>query len=265
MAAKHTSIIFPHSTLTVLSNDHVPSPQEIQQLRQEVQENLMAIESTRGGGDHGYLALSMNPANYLLVSNNTPFTILAHPGAAPVHAAGATQFQNLEMNWQFQANCQEYKIYCRVKHLVETQILKAVPKQFTESLEDINYGYNNVTILQLMMHLQTKYGTVTQTALKANFAELDQAWATKLKISTLFNAHNKIKQFAQLHIPIANETLLIKAITAMCNTGLFECYLKNFDLHPTAKQTYAQFKIDMENADKLYQTKLTTANRISQC
>jgi len=59
MAADHTSIIFPHSTLTVLPNDRSPTPQDIQALRREVQENLMAIETPRGGGDHGFLAVCL--------------------------------------------------------------------------------------------------------------------------------------------------------------------------------------------------------------
>jgi len=56
------------------------------------------------------------------------------------------------------------------------------------------------------MHLNTKYSTVIQTALEANFVKLDQPGALNLrKISTLFNVQNKVKQFAQPHIPIANE------------------------------------------------------------
>jgi len=260
MTADHTSIIFPHSTLTVLPNHRSPTPQDIQALRREVQENLMAIETPRGGGDHGFLALSVTPAEYLIISNNILFIAPAHPGLAPVHAAGATQFQITETNRQFQANCQEYELYQKVKLLVKTQILKAVPKQFTEALEDLNYGYNNVTILQLMTHLNTKYGKVTRTALEANFAELDRVWDTELEISTYFNAQRKIQQFAQPHNPITNDTLLMKAIAAIRNTGLFERHLETFDLRPTAEQTYDQFKTDFEEADKLYRIKLTTTN-----
>jgi len=120
MTTDNTSIMFCHPTLTALPSDQDPKPQDIHTLKKEVHANLKGIHSTWGGGMLGHLALMLTPAEYLQVSNNIPFIAPVHTGNAPVHAAGATQFQINKTNCQYQANLQEFDIYHKVQILVKT-------------------------------------------------------------------------------------------------------------------------------------------------
>ena len=96
---------FPHPTLTPIHGK--PNRVSIDRLIQEIYANAIAIESTRGGGDYGHLALVMTPAAYLTLPNAVAFQEPAHPGPAPVHPAGATAAQITEGNRVYNAAKEE--------------------------------------------------------------------------------------------------------------------------------------------------------------
>jgi len=256
-------VFLRHETLTKLPNDREPRPQDIQTLKKEVCENLKGIYTARGGGAHGHLALVMTDADYRAISiNNVPFEIPIHPGDSPQHAPNATEFEMQETYQKFDAEIRDFHLYWKVQLIIKIQILEAVPNQFTEILEDVEDGYSNVTIMQLMNHLISTYGTITLWDLAENLNELDREWDPDTGIMTLFRTQRKVQQFALLgNDPISDMTLLIKAIRAVRNTGLFETEFFTFDRRPLVEQTYTNFKTDFLLADQRRRAKrATTAN-----
>jgi len=256
-------VFLRHETLTKLPNDREPRPQDIQTLKKEVCENLKGIYTARGGGAHGHLALVMTDADYRAISiNNVPFEIPIHPGDSPQHAPNATEFEMQETYQKFDAEIRDFHLYWKVQLIIKIQILEAVPKRFTEILDDMEEGYSNVTIMQLMNHLISTYGTITLWDLAENLNELDREWDPDTGIMTLFRTQRKVQQFALLgNDPISDMTLLIKAIRAVRNTGLFETEFFTFDRRPLAEQTYTNFKTDFLLADQRRRAKrATTAN-----
>jgi len=83
-----------------------------------------------------------------------------------------------------------------VQVLIKKQILQAVPKCFTEILEDLEVGYTKITIQKLITHLVENYGTISKMALEANFKELDCNWDINTGIATLISTQRKIQQVA---------------------------------------------------------------------
>jgi len=247
------------TTLTAWAQDQDPRPQDVRLLKQEIRTNLLGVTTSHGGGVLGHVAIMMTPAEYLLISNNIPFPAPAHPGHAPVYGANASQYIIQEAIRQYNLRMAEFNMYHKVQKLIKKQILEAVPKRFTETLEHHEYAYDNVTAYALINHLATTYGKVTRAALETNLRELDNEWSPDTRFSTLISHQRKIQQFAADNDPISDNTLLMKGLAAVRQTGLFTTDMDLFDRRPAAEQTYHNFKEAFTVADTLYNTKITTA------
>ncbi len=253
-----TTINFRHKSLTALPWDSKPQAPGIKQLCREVHSNLKSVTSTQGGGAHRHTALMMSAADYLQIAG-VAFIVPIHPGAAPIHAAGARQAHAiLETNRKFQAAILEFNLYLNVQLLVKNQILEAVPNRYLEILEDNDEEYDNVTIEQMMSHLITTYGSVSNSDLAENAKELDCEWDTNTELITIFSNYHKIQLFAADDDPISDKTLLGKASTAIRNAGILNMDLDTFHKRPKAEQTYDNFKKDLLLAYKIYKKNLTS-------
>jgi len=104
----------------------------------------------------------MTNAEYLLVSDGEPFEVPYHPGDKPIHAPTAKAHTIKEVNCKYDADLQDCNLYHNVQVLIKKQILQAVPKCFTEILEDLEVGYTKITIQKLMTHLVENYGTISE-------------------------------------------------------------------------------------------------------
>ncbi len=255
---KPTTIILQHMNLTEWPNDRDPSLQDILTLKKEVRENLENIRTTRGGGLHGYTALMMTNAEYLLVSDGEPFDVPEHPGNEPIHAPGAQAHTIKETNRKYDADLRECNQYHNVQVLIKKQILQAVPKRFTALLEDLEVGYTKVTIRKLMNHLISTYGTISETALEANFKELDRDWDAQTGFATLIATQRKIQQVAANINPITDRTLLLKALAAVTKTGIFQSDIEIWKRRPQAERTYANFQKAFLLADQIKREEITT-------
>ncbi len=254
-----TTINFRHKSLTALPKDSKPEAPDIKRLRKEVRNNLKSVYSTRGGGANGHTALMMSAADYLQLAG-VAFTAPVHPGAAPIHAAGARQAHTiLETNQKVQAAIQEFTLYLNMQLLIKNQILEAVPNRYLEILEDNEEEYNNVTIEQMMRHLITTYGSISNADLADNLKELDRDWSTDTELLTIFSHYRKVQLFAADDDPISDKTLLGKATTAIRNAGILNTDLDTFHKWPKVEQTYENFKTDLLVAYKIHKKNLTSA------
>ena len=255
---KPNSIILQQKNLTEWANDRDPTLQDILTLKKEVRENLENIRTTRGGGLNGHTALMMTNAAYLLISDGEPFEVPEHPGDEPIHAPTAKAHTIKEVNRKYDADLRDCNLYHNVQVLIKKQILQAVPKRFTEILEDLEVGYTKITIRKLMTHLIDNYGTISETALEANFKELDRDWDVNTGIATLISNQRKIQQVAATSNPITDKTLLMKALAAVSKTGLFQNDVETWKRRPQEERTYANFQKAFLLADKIKREDLTT-------
>jgi len=161
---------------------------------------------------------------------------------------------------KFQAAILEFNLYLNLQLLVKNQILEAVPNCYLlEILEDNDEDYDNMTIEQMMSHLITTYGSISNSDLAENAKELDCEWDTNTELITIFSNYCKIQLFAANNDPISDKTLLRKANTAIHNARILNMCLNTFHKWPKAEQTYDNFKTDLLMAYKIYKNNLTSA------
>ncbi|KAG7348799.1 hypothetical protein IV203_011396 [Nitzschia inconspicua] len=108
------------------------------------------------------------------------------------------------------------------------QILTAVEPIFYHEPQDKEFGFADVTPLQLLNHLTTRYGKITQQDLKENREELRAPWNPNEDMTTVWNRiHDCIQFAAGTYDPISYDTAI-----------------------PTSEQTYDNFEHYFEIANE---------------
>ena len=159
---------YPHPELTPIEPGVKPDFAALKVIHQELNANAMSIPSTRGGGNHGHLAVTLATADFDAIAGTVPWANPAHPGAAPVHANGATAAQITETNRAYKANLSEYALYSTVIATLKKQLIAAIPETYIKTKKDDLIGYANITLYGLLEHLDTTYGVVTSDDLQDN-------------------------------------------------------------------------------------------------
>jgi hypothetical protein len=133
--------------LSVVATDvQPPTYQSIQTLQLELNENAASVHSTRGGGLHGHLALTIAPAVYVAHAN-VAFIEPVAP-ANPIFPAGATQAQIAEGTRQHQKNIRIFSQYHDTDKALCRMLTEACPATYLEALRDPIYGYGATTTLE---------------------------------------------------------------------------------------------------------------------
>ena len=164
---------FPVKTLTPIATSLTkPTYASLQIAQLQLNGNATSIASDSGDGILGHLQLTIKPAAYQAASQgNVPFIAPVNPGAAPVHANGATGAQIAETNRQWKEDRTIFRLYHEVDKALRNQVIDAVHPHYIRALHDNLLGYGSLTCLQLLDHLWTNYGTITQDELDQNVVE----------------------------------------------------------------------------------------------
>jgi hypothetical protein len=248
---------FPHESLTPLAAEQ-PTHATLKLLHKELNANAISIPSLRGNGILGHLAITI-PANaYIVASGGVEFVPPAHPGAQPVHPAQPTQHQITEINRQFAADLKEFHTFTSVAANLKKQIIQAVPATYINELSDETLGFANVTVLNLLQHLDTNYGTITADDLSINLKHLHREWTGAQPLEDLWQQIRLCRVFAADIDPISEATAIRAALDNLENTGLFTDAIKDWRKRPDLEHTLANFKADFTKADTERKRHLTS-------
>jgi len=253
-----TILTFTHPELTKIIGK--PTNKSLKLLKKELYANAMSIPSTRGGGAHGHLGLVLSAADYLAIAGQA-FDLPAHPGAAPAHPVGATAAQISENVRIYNATLDELKVATAVRNELKQQIVTAVDRLFLTELEDETYGFANVTIPQLITHLETTYGLLTRTELEANRASISTAWNVDDPIEQLWLNLREIQRLATAGGEALTDNTVMELTYLMFEkTGVFTTACDNWRIKPAAEKTMANFKTHF-NEENLERIRKLTASQ----
>jgi hypothetical protein len=249
---------FPITTITPIANIlHRPSYASLRIAQTELNSNAASVHSNLGGGEHGHLVLTIPTAEYLILTEDTPFNIPENPPAQPIHPAGATISVITEANRQHLEAKQIFKTYHAVDQALRKQVLAAVPDVYTRALKHATTGYGNITSLQLLTHLWTNYGTITQLELDENQLRMQRPWNPPTPVEALFNQLTEGIAFAAAGDEALSNTQVIRiGYNLISKTGLFELPCHEWRQKSAATKTMNAFQTHFRDAD---QDRLSTA------
>ena len=120
---------FPLPTLSRITG--TPTYEGLKTLNEELNANAASIVTTRGGGAHGYLALTVSTTVYATLSN-TPFEPPILPN--PVIPDGLTGPQIAEANRKYDAQTTEFHSYVNLQNALKKQLVGAIEPLFLQAI-----------------------------------------------------------------------------------------------------------------------------------
>ena len=247
---------FPHPELTPIRGR--PTNPTISLLRKEVYANCRAVPSLYGGGEHGHLGTIMPAAPYIALTGHA-FTLPNAPGPAPVHLAGATNFEINETIRLYNVAVVDIRTAHSVRAAIKAQILKAVENTYLTVLQDATFGFSDVTPTTMLEHLYTTYGTLTHDDLEANRKKLSEPWNVDNPIEDLWAAVEEIKRIAAgAQEPLSEAVCMGMLFTMLEGLGVLTWACDTWSRKPAADKTWANFQAHFSAEDKERLRKLTS-------
>jgi hypothetical protein len=224
---------FPHPTLTPIAGK--PTSAAIKLLTRELYANARSVHSTRG---------VCMPAVAYLARAGKAFDVPEHPGPQPVHGPNATSAQITASNRQYDHDLREFETYNAINEALRKQLLEAVAAPYYDVLEDDTFGYADVTIVVILLHLNTEYGVITRTDLEINRNSLHTAWNPDEEFANLWTRIKTIRCIATDGGDAISETATMElTIEALRQAGAYSHAIQTWDDKANADQTWANFKL----------------------
>jgi uncharacterized phage-associated protein len=190
-----------------------------------------------------------------------PFVLPAHPGVSPNHAVGASAATIAETIRRFNQTLATRTLYYRVATELKSQILAAVDNTYLRELENVDFGFADVTPQAMLAHLKTTYGTLTPEALESNRTELSTPWNPDDPLENLWKRIVEIQRVATAGAaPITDVSAITLTLAMFEKSGLLSTTTQAWRVKPVAQWTWATFKTDftLANTERVRQT--TAAN-----
>lgn len=236
-----------------------PTHTTLRVLIRELAANARSVVTTQWGGAHGHLGLVLDDATYQARAGH-PFVPLVHPGPAAVHAAGATGPQITENNRAYDMQLRHYDVEQAVRGRLRQQLINAVESLYLRHLHDPLVGLSETSVVDILHHLTTRYGHITDTEVAANRASLLTAWTPTQPIENLWNRHNEIREFAEAaDLPIRDREIIADTLVLLRATRLFTLGIDAWERKDAVDQTYEAFINHFQRENERRLTNLTVA------
>lgn len=267
MATTTTATSVPDTfPFPIISKMHAPGEEpdyaRLQEAFMNLNANAASVNSNAGDGRLGLIHLTIGDAEYQIISTaGVPFVPPPNPGANPVIPANSTSAAIAEIRRQFTEASRIYRVYVNTDAALKKQVIAAVDDEFISVLKNDLYGYALITTRQLITHLKTTYGTISQTEIDHAADRLKSPWTIDTPIETLFRQFDKNNAIMMA----GNQGLTVEQVVAaayklVAATGHFESGCRDWRKKSEAQKTWAAFKVHFKEAEKDRKLEATTGS-----
>ena len=250
---------FPHESFDPVPKQ--PTFKDIHRLRQQVMTNAGSITTTLGGGQHGYIGMFMDNAEYTAISNGgEQFNIPEHPGEQGNAPAGLTAPQIANRNHTYDQRVKTFREYEAVANAIRKLMIKAIPSILINELSDDVHGFAQVQPSEILDYLVLNYGTPTQNDIEKNRDALNNKWNPDDGIHALWDHVRSVAQFADsAGEPITNAVKMRLTLKVLETSGVMDAPCADWIKKAEADKTWNNFRIHFNRAEKERLRKLTAA------
>lgn len=221
-----------------------PTSQDIDLLEDELIAIASSFPTSLGGGLFGHAGLLKTAAEYDQLAPGTPFVVPPNPGTYPAGVIPAAQRGQREA--EHKELIKEFEKCTGASKGLKDLIMQAIDEDFLLELKVPGIAYLNVTPLQMLTHLRTRYGNIDYVDITALMAECDAPWDPTEVPTKHFNRVEKARrQLARANIQIDQRAMLAKALKSFKDAGDFDAPIREWEARPAATQTYDNLKIVM--------------------
>ena len=128
--------------------------------------------------------------------------------------------------------------------------MAAIDETFYNVLEDDDEGYADLALIDLLDHLDDRYGEITPDDLYKNEIQMSAQWSPTQPLEDLLKQVRKAQAFARHHDPISDLKALRSLTTNLEKSGVFTEALREWRKRPTIEKTMANFHTHFDSANK---------------
>ena len=240
--------LFPHPVIP--RQIGAPTYETINDVHTKLKANASSVPTTLGGGAHGHLGLMLGPATYLAITGHD-YVIPANPGAQPVVPPGTTRHATDTLVRAHATDLRTYQESTRTDQALKQLILDAFDDKYLRGLRNRHTAYSAHTALQLIQHLYTNYGVITQLDLNENENRMKAPYDPAQPIEILFDQIETAMEYADsAGAPYTDTQTVTTAYLLIFRTGLYKDACKEWNRRPLAEKTWQNFKTDFTAAHR---------------
>ena len=244
------TVVFPLDKLDPLPTDRTPKAIEIRHLKRQLLQQTAAIPSEYGGGRHGHIGLILQAAEYaaLVPAGTDAFNLPNRPALPNFHGAAAIVATTEHTYYN---RIEQWRLTTTVERQIKRQIVEACPPFILQALEDPMHGLGLRTSRELLHHLETTYGTITDDDLAENLKGCEEAWDPNEPTDTVFIKLREARAFATAGQDNISDAAAIRlALLAFEKSGVFAEAIKDWRKLPIGSRTWANMPAHFAAANK---------------
>jgi hypothetical protein len=184
---------FKTTTLTKIEGE--PTYIEMDNIRDELYRNAMAIKSCFGGGKLGHLGMIMQPVLYTIEAGEA-WSVAQSSGTYPTFEPGATEHEKKAKMATFIVVEKAIKVEDVMQNLLRNQVLEAVDPEYYMELEHSIFQYDQVSVMELLTHLFKNYAKIGDQLLENNKELYAEAPDLSKPIDVYFRKQEKCQKLS---------------------------------------------------------------------
>ena len=149
---------FQYPMITTIRGE--PTYETIRDLQQKLLANTASVPTNMGGGQHGYLSLTLKPEVYFNLTGNI-FTPPTNPGPMPNIVLGMDEAQSAMLEKQHKVLKHMFNEYTSMSNALKQLIVGAIKNTYIRILQHFIVGFLTVTPLIFLLYLYDTYGDIT--------------------------------------------------------------------------------------------------------
>ena len=237
---------FPLPTLTRIVGQ--PTYEQVKELNEELNGNAASIVTTRGGGAHGHLAITVSPTTYATLS---PTAFVAPTMPDPVNPAGLTGPQIANANRIYEEQKAEFHSYVNLQNALKKQLIAAVEPLFFQTIRQPYVGFANRTIRDMLRHLYATYADITADDLDENDKKMREPWDPNGPFEGLIKQIKDAVELAEhAGVPYSQEQIVNTAYNLIERAGVVDLDCRKWRDRPAAQRTWSEFQVFFQKAHK---------------
>ena len=240
---------FPHPSLPKITGR--PTFSSINALRKLQKANAAEVNSTLGGGAHGYLGMIISDAAYARAAPGTPYIHPIYPGPYPTLVAGETAAQITARATRHKEELRLFQESNAMQTACKKQIVDAIEEDYIIGMKDaITNGYN-IPVRNMYDWLFNNYGRLTAIDKANNDTNFRKDWDASIPFEAFTARMDECVEIAEAaNTPYTPEQILDNAYNLVFKTGLYFDALKLWRRRPAIEQTWTNFKAHIVEAQQ---------------
>ncbi|KAG7348816.1 hypothetical protein IV203_011413 [Nitzschia inconspicua] len=155
--------------------------------RQNIECRVESLSQKYVEGNTGIFYPDKNGPEAYTVHSDEPFLVPSIPRELPSYADDATDAAIYYANFAYEDEVTAFQTYDTLQQTLRQQILTSVEPIFYHELQDKEFGFADVTPLQLLDHLTSCYVEITLQDLEENREKLRAPWNPNEDMITVWN------------------------------------------------------------------------------